>query len=111
MSMVCRVEDCEWEGMCHKKCPHQRFVADIPVVSGEVGAGPHGLCNTVPCALGKKPAVIVYGHGLFTGGRIDFNEPFNRMKSTENLCIKEYASQLEKTGVPGIDPSFFSDRV
>ncbi len=111
MSMVCRVEDCEWEGMCHKKCPRQRFVADIPVVSGEVGAGAYGLCNTVPCALGKKPAVIVYGHGLFTGGRTDFNEPFHRMKSTENLCIREYVAQLEKTGVPGIDPSFFSDWV
>jgi len=58
------------------RCPEKRLVGDVPIVSGEVGTGPYGLCHTVPAAMAGRQGVIVYGHGVFTMGRQDFNEPW-----------------------------------
>jgi len=94
LSMDCNIEKCECRGKCHIKCPHERFVCDIPVVSGEVGSGPHGLCNTVPEAIKDWPGVIVYGHGVFTTGKTDFNRPFKNLIKIENDCRAEYFNRI-----------------
>jgi ribulose-5-phosphate 4-epimerase/fuculose-1-phosphate aldolase len=65
-------------------------VASTPIVPGEVGTGPFGLCNTVPAAVAKRQNVIVYGHGLFTTGKEDFNEAFTDMLTIENKCQEKY---------------------
>jgi ribulose-5-phosphate 4-epimerase/fuculose-1-phosphate aldolase len=40
------------------------------------------------------PGVIVYGHGLFTSGRHDFNEAFERLAAIENACRQEYFRRI-----------------
>ena len=92
--MDCDIENCECSGKCHVKCPHERSVCDIPVVSGEVGSGPHGLFKTVPVAIANNPGVIVYGHGLFTAGIEDFNRPFRNLVEIENRCREEYFNRM-----------------
>ncbi|MFC1489166.1 class II aldolase/adducin family protein [Thermodesulfobacteriota bacterium] len=90
LSMDCDIENCECSNKCHIKCPHERSVCNIPVVSGEVGSGPHGLYKTVPRAIESSSGVIVYGHGLFTAGVEDFNQPFRNLLEIENNCREEY---------------------
>ena len=86
MSMACGEEDCPDKGGCHRFCPRERWIQDIPVVSGEAGAGPFGLCNTVPKAVRDHGAAIVYGHGVFTAGAQDFNEALQRLWQIEKTC-------------------------
>ncbi|MDH3344408.1 MAG: rRNA adenine dimethylase, partial [Desulfobacteraceae bacterium] len=76
------------------KCPHDRPVRGIPIVSGEVGSGPHSLCNTVPEAIRNESGVIVYGHGVFTAGKTDFNQPFKNLIKIENNCREEYFDRI-----------------
>jgi len=95
MSMDCTIPDCPVRGSCHTRCPEKRFVADIPVVPGEVGTGPYGLCNTLPPAMKGSRGVIVYGHGLFTVSKTDFNEAFRNLLSIERMCRDEYFKLLE----------------
>ncbi|MBU3949803.1 MAG: class II aldolase/adducin family protein [Proteobacteria bacterium] len=94
LSMDCEVTNCSNKGLCHITCPCKRNVCGIPVVSGEVGSGTCGLCNTVPEAIIDKPGVIVYGHGIFTSGIKDFNEPFMNLLKIENDCYKEYLNRV-----------------
>jgi ribulose-5-phosphate 4-epimerase/fuculose-1-phosphate aldolase len=63
-----------------------------------VGTGRYGLCRTVPPVLQEHPGVIVHGHGVFTAGREDFREAFERLSAIENACREEY---FRKVG--GID--------
>jgi len=87
LSMDCeKKEDCEGRDSCHSRCPERRFAGDVPVVAGEAGGGPSGLCHTVPPALRDHPGVIVYGHGLFTAGKDDFNEAYERLVRIESDC-------------------------
>ena len=102
LSMDCGIRDCPDKGLCHIKCPCERDVCGIPVVSGEVGSGSGGLCNTVPEAIIGKPGVIVYGHGLFTTGADDFNLPFTNLLEIENACYREY---LRRVSNPSAAPS------
>lgn len=99
MSLVCDKKDCEFDGQCHVKCPDPRYVKDIPIVSGETGTGPNALCNTVPKALKDHRGTIVYGHGVFTAGRDDFNEPFKNLIDIEKMCRAEYFDKLKKVGI------------
>jgi ribulose-5-phosphate 4-epimerase/fuculose-1-phosphate aldolase len=94
LSMDCDIENCKSRGACHLKCPHDRSVRGIPIVSGEVGSGPHSLCNTVPEAIKSEPGVIVYGHGVFTAGTTDFNQPFKKLIKIENNCRAEYFDRI-----------------
>ncbi|MBU1053007.1 MAG: class II aldolase/adducin family protein [Proteobacteria bacterium] len=94
LSMDCDILNCSNKDLCHIKCPYERQINTIPVVSGEVGSGTCGLCNTVPEALIDKPGVIVYGHGIFTSGVKDFNEPFMNLLKIENNCYKEYFNRI-----------------
>jgi len=94
MSMDCDKTDCENRGQCHIKCTECRTVEGIPIVPGEVGTGPTGLCNTLPPAVATTGAAIVHGHGLFTTGTHDFNEAFKRLLETENMCREMYFHRL-----------------
>lgn len=77
-----------------------RFIQDIPVVAGEVGAGRYGLMHTLPPAMAKQHAAIVYGHGTFTSCHGSFREAFDRLSSIEHLCFDAYQEALSKAG-PG----------
>jgi ribulose-5-phosphate 4-epimerase/fuculose-1-phosphate aldolase len=94
LSMDCDIEECMCHGECHLACPHERSVCGIPIVSGEVGSGPRSLCNTVPESVIGHPGVIVYGHGLFTTGKTDFNQPFKNLVQIENNCRTEYFDRI-----------------
>jgi ribulose-5-phosphate 4-epimerase/fuculose-1-phosphate aldolase len=99
MSLICDKKDCEFDGQCHVNCPDPRYVKDIPIVSGETGTGPNALCNTVPKALKEHRGAIVYGHGVFTAGQDDFNEPFHNLIDIEKMCRTEYFEMLKKAGI------------
>jgi ribulose-5-phosphate 4-epimerase/fuculose-1-phosphate aldolase len=104
LSLDCERLDCPKLGECHRACDTQRAVVDaaggmsIPIVPGEVGTGPYGLCNTLPPALvgttgdatGKGRGAIVYGHGLFTLGAVDFRDAFATLMDVEHFCRTEY---------------------
>ncbi len=91
LSMDCDQRDiCKYKNQCHIKCPYGRFVNDIPIVPGEVGTGPYGLYKTMPPAIKGKRGVIVYGHGVFTACKKDFNEAFKNLLSIEKMCKQEY---------------------
>jgi len=94
LSMDCDVEGCDDAGDCHRRCSHDRDINGLPVVPGEVGSGPYSLAQTVPQALVANTGVIVYGHGVFTVGQIDFNRPFKNLVEIENNCRQEYFKRL-----------------
>lgn len=98
MSMQCGKKPCEFKDECHRRCPENRSIEDIPIVPGEIGTGKYGLCNTLPPALKYAKGAIVYGHGLFTTGRKDFREAFNAMKDIETMCVKSYINLLQERG-------------
>ncbi len=90
MSMDCTETACPAQDACHVACPLARCVGDVPIVPGEVGAGPRGLVHTMPPALVGRRGVIVLGHGVFTAGREDFNEALAALCAIEGLCRERY---------------------
>lgn len=94
LSMHCDRPDCPDRGNCHRCCPHARFVCGTPVVPGEVGTGPFGLCRTVPKALETHSGAIVYGHGVFTTGAADFNPALDNLVDIERRCRLEYFQKI-----------------
>ncbi|MDY7001125.1 MAG: class II aldolase/adducin family protein [Thermodesulfobacteriota bacterium] len=94
MSLDCDQKDCPVRGRCHLECPKERFVGDIPIVAGEVGTGPYGLWRTVPPAIKDRRGVIVYGHGVFTAAKDDFNKAFGSLLFVENMCREEYFARV-----------------
>jgi ribulose-5-phosphate 4-epimerase/fuculose-1-phosphate aldolase len=94
MSMDCEVKGCTPGDACYRTCPHPRSVAGIPIVPGEVGTGPYGLCNTVPPAMPGNDGVIVYGHGLFCTAENDFNASLAHLTSIENACRDAYFERI-----------------
>ncbi len=95
MSMDCEREECENRGRCHVACTECRTVDGVPVVPGEVGAGPTGLCHTLPPAMARTGAAIVHGHGVFTAGETDFNSAFARLLDMENRCRNLYFQRVK----------------
>jgi len=85
---------CAFNEQCHIKCPKKRFAGSTPIVPGEVGTGPFGLCHTLPPALEQTNAAIVYGHGLFTIGKNNFSEAFRTMMEVEDLCRNTYFEKI-----------------
>jgi len=85
---------CTFNEQCHIKCPKKRFVGSTPIVPGEVGTGPFGLCNTLPLALEQTNSAIVYGHGLFTTGENNFSEAFATLLEVESLCRNIYFEKI-----------------
>jgi ribulose-5-phosphate 4-epimerase/fuculose-1-phosphate aldolase len=95
LSMDCDRRHCGAREACHTRCPEKRLVGDVPIVSGEVGTGPYGLCHTVPAAMTGRRGVIVYGHGVFTMGRHDFNEALANLLAVERMCREAYLRRAE----------------
>ncbi len=85
---------CHFKEQCHIRCPKKRFVGCTPIVPGEVGTGPFGLCNTLPPALTQANSAIVYGHGLFTIGKNNFSDAFKTMLEVETLCYNTYFEKI-----------------
>lgn len=83
----CRIADC-W-----KDCPDVRFLGNVPVVGGEIGAG--GIAKNVPPVIGRSGSAIVYGHGVFTIGMTDFREAFQALVNIENWCRMEYFRRID----------------
>lgn len=98
LSMDCDVPDCPHRGRCHVACTRPRRAGGVPVVPGEVGTGPTGLCHTLPPAVGDHPGAIVWGHGLFTVGGGDFNAAFGHLLEIENRCRAEYFARVAGEG-------------
>ncbi|MFW6428372.1 MAG: class II aldolase/adducin family protein [Desulfosalsimonas sp.] len=94
MSMDCREENCTHKGTCHLGCPVPREISAIPIVAGETGGGPFGLNRTVPAAIKKTKAAIVYGHGIFTCASNDFNNALGRMITIERICRRIYFERI-----------------
>lgn len=94
MSMDCERTDCDRE-RCYTSCPESRSVQGIPIVSGEIGTGPNALLHTVPKALRTAPGVIVYGHGVFTACRGDFQDAFATLRSIEQACMDAYEREVK----------------
>jgi ribulose-5-phosphate 4-epimerase/fuculose-1-phosphate aldolase len=85
---------CRFSNQCHIRCPKKRVVGNTPIVPGEVGTGPFGLCHTLPPAVLKAGHAIVYGHGLFTTGKNDFSDAFCTMLKVENFCRDTYFKKI-----------------
>ena len=86
MSMVCDVPGCT-RSACWNDCPETRFCCDVPIVSGEIGAG--GLAEKVSPVISRTGKVIVFGHGVFTFGQ-NFQEAYTALLETEAACRQEY---------------------
>lgn len=95
LSMECDIPECPYQGRCHQYCPHERHACGyIPIVSGEVGGGEHGLWHTVPKAIWRGPGAIVYGHGVFTCDETDFNGALSKLIDIERRCCIEYFDRM-----------------
>lgn len=102
MSMQCEIKDCPHlrdMDYCYRLCREKRYAAGVPVVSGEIGTGPTGLVNTVPEAMKEGKGAIVFGHGVFTSGRDNFQKPFRMLLEIEKMCRKSYFKAIEKMGI------------
>lgn len=93
MSMYCEEENCDIED-CNRLCNRKRSVCNVPIVSGETGAG--GLAKSVPLAIKDSGVCIAYGHGVFSAGEKDFQDAFLKMAKAEDQCREGYFELLEK---------------
>ncbi|MBN2341274.1 MAG: class II aldolase/adducin family protein [Deltaproteobacteria bacterium] len=94
LSLDCELEECANKGHCHIRCDKPRFVEDVPIVPGEVGTGPYGLCNTVPAAMVGNRGVIVYGHGLFNAASCDFQSALQNTFDIERMCMEAFIRRV-----------------
>ncbi len=85
---------CRFRDQCHIKCPEKRLINTTPIVPGEAGTGPYGLCNTLPNAFLESDSAVVYGHGLFTTGKDDFKEAFKTMLTVEAQSRQLYFEKV-----------------
>lgn len=95
MSMYCEHQGCD-RSLCHKRCSKQRFLLDMPIVSGEIGTGKTSILHTVPDAIRLYGIVIVYGHGIFVATKGDFKSAFCQILEAEKKCIGHYLNLLGK---------------
>ena len=93
MSLLCDDQECAVND-CWKECPHIRYLGDVPVVAGEVGAG--GIAKTLPPVMAQGIAVV-YGHGAFAAGRTDYRQPLRALIELENWCRREYLRRLDQS--------------
>jgi ribulose-5-phosphate 4-epimerase/fuculose-1-phosphate aldolase len=91
MSLLCQERGCHVTD-CWKDCPKVRHLGNIPVVAGEVGAG--GVAKTLAPVMADGIGVV-YGHGVFAAGMIDFRQPLQKMIALENWCRTEYLRLLK----------------
>ena len=72
-----------------------RFIGDVPVVAGEVGAGSRGLLHTLPPAMEKHHCAVVAGHGTFTSCTGSFTPALKRLSMIELMCYQACRDMLE----------------
>jgi ribulose-5-phosphate 4-epimerase/fuculose-1-phosphate aldolase len=99
LSMDCDPKEkavCSHKESCHIHCPKKRWLNQVPIVPGEVGTGPTGLCNTLPRAFGRLNHVIVYGHGVFTLGKNDFSQAFKTLVTVEENARVTYFKRVKQ---------------
>ena len=104
LSMDCDPEQkaaCAFNTRCHTHCPAPRHIGDIPVIPGEVGTGPFGLCHTLPAACDTSDTVIVHGHGVFATGDTDFIQAFSQITEVENFCKHHYLDEIKRLTIRG----------
>lgn len=99
LSMLCSEEKSCQIGDCWRDCPRVRYLNNVPIISGEIGAG--GLAKRVPPVIGASGSAIVYGHGVFCIGRKDFAEPFHALVAIERWCRQEYFRRLDSGTIFG----------
>jgi ribulose-5-phosphate 4-epimerase/fuculose-1-phosphate aldolase len=96
-SLLCEHRDtCENNGDCHIKCTRDRRVGQVPILPGETGTGPYSIAATLPEPLTRQNAAIIYGHGVFTAGRYDFREAFQRLLSVEQASFDAYFDHIQQ---------------
>lgn len=93
LSMLCPERLCRGDA-CYRTCSRDRYIGNVPVVSGEIGTGRYGIVNTVPEVMSKVGAVVVFGHGVFTASTLSLADALQRMVDIENHCIKEFRSTI-----------------
>jgi len=74
----------------------KRFIGEVPVIAGEVGAGSRGLCHTLPAAMQESHCAIVAGHGTFTSCTGSFRDAYLKLHAIEDLCYTEYRRILSE---------------
>ena len=95
LSLDCdRRETCAQRASCHILCDAARAIGETPIIPGEVGTGPYGISTTLPPAIRGKKGVIVYGHGVFTVGRIDFKDAFETLVRIETACRERFLKRV-----------------
>jgi ribulose-5-phosphate 4-epimerase/fuculose-1-phosphate aldolase len=87
LSMLCDEKNCGIKD-CNRLCDRVRSVCGVPIVAGETGAG--GMARSVPDAIKQQGVCVVYGHGIFAAGEMDFKDAFMKMAEVENKCREEY---------------------
>ena len=94
-SMLCDQRDtCENRAFCHTRCSADRRVGDIPIIPGESGSGKASIGATLPPALAANRGAIVYGHGVFTRGAVDFTDAFASLIEIEKMCFDAYSHRV-----------------
>lgn len=91
LSLLCEEAECGVAD-CARDCDRVRFLAGVPLVGGETGAG--GAATRVPAAVAAQGIAVVCGHGVFAAGREGFTDPFRSMAVLENRCRREYFRRL-----------------
>jgi ribulose-5-phosphate 4-epimerase/fuculose-1-phosphate aldolase len=94
MSMFCEERATCPVADCWKDCKKVRLLGKTAVVSGEIGAG--GLAQNVPPVIGSTGQAIVYGHGVFSIGKLDFEEAFRGLVEVEQWCREEYFRRVDE---------------
>jgi ribulose-5-phosphate 4-epimerase/fuculose-1-phosphate aldolase len=92
MSMQCEEQKECMISDCWRDCGKTRYLDGTPVVAGEIGAG--GIAKNIPPVISGTGKAIVYGHGVFSIGRNDFEEAFQGLVDVENWCRQEYFRRL-----------------
>ena len=94
MSMLCEdQENCNITD-CWRDCKKVRKLGSTPVIAGEIGAG--GLAKNLSPVISETGCAIVYGHGVFSIGKYDFAEAFQRLVDVENWCREEYFRRFDE---------------
>lgn len=74
-------------------------IEGVPVVDGEGGVGGMAVSVSNALKLTGQPAVIVRGHGVFSIGRLGFDQALSSMIKVELFC-----RQLCRQRIQGINP-------
>lgn len=92
LSLLCDESDCRITD-CWEKCDKIRYLGNVPVVAGEIGAG--GIAKKVSPVIDLEGIAVVYGHGVFAIGEQDYQQPLRAMVELENWCRSEYLRRLD----------------